>query len=1176
MIHQLLCGVSAAAITASLGGGEAATGNMKIPAGSVSETLFGFPYAIMLDSLPDEFWSETANDGADLRVAQNGEQVPTDLVVIDTTSRTGILFAKIDISSNADTLLDITWGSGAGRPANTSPIGRHAVWSDYECVVIPDGGFEDRTGKTAPGSGTGTPVFQTPTGINPSLAGGGEAVFTGAEEFEIAVPNVSTMAGVYTLSVSYRPGSGAQMTLINYNDGTTDYTALVLDNGDNPGVWDNDNAWQTAGQNFSYTTNDWHRVSAAYNAAVERRLVSDGKILVDTTVADRSGEGYNTLGVGATLGSEPMVGGIGWYYLRAEALSSEWLRFEYEMLLWPSLVPVGGQELALGTNINFATGDGTGWTVGAGWSVVAEATRNIDILPFYPGTYMLLAGITPGDTAVQDIDMAAYAAFIDMGGAFVQMPTAIIDDWGGDDAGLAQIEFLDEADVVLETLSTGQIAPNPAGVWIERFLTGEVPVGTRSLRVTLQSFLIGGGSELNIAMNVKALTLFLPATEAHRYWRIEWGFKDVDNIQMAEIEFRSEIGGPDRTGSGTILFSSQFNSTGFKAANAFDNDPATPFAHTGAIPNWIGYDFGGPIAVVEIMLQVTQNFPAQNSDGFVVAHSDDGLEWTPYSAIHVPWSAPVANETKTYAVVDDLAGEPDLSGLDPHRYWRVLTTQQGRINNFTAINNFALLDAAGVDLVVSAGGAGSADEEQGGFPASNAFDQNDTTQWATNSSPEPHWLQWDFGAGNEQVVTAYKLKVYSTSDESMPTGWKLQCSDDGAAWKTLDWQHSVPTWGTSEERTFEIVPPATADFYLRYWGMAIEPLETVSRPRGGRYASFNGGGGYFSNSGAAPSGRDGVYMGWGNNSTMFKFEPQVDLFFALHAFQISSGDNAVRIAFYDGATGVAPIEIFVDAFAGTFGLNVDNVAVITGQDISALGLSLSTWFWISGHVKIDGANSELVLRINDTEIHNDTFATTAGAVSGIAPKQTSSFGSPPNYTNLIVHDGRGFAPFNDILTDDGWDVGVIRPNVSTVSEWSSNLGGQYVQLSELRAGIEASGYLWTLDGVSETRMGFGAFDPTGKDVLAVQPTIAGWVNANGAGTGNKARMTLHLEGADVFEDFTFTTSSTNLSLDSFAVYRPALGDPTLADVEVSLLPVNGEETMGVTQVTIEILTRASL
>jgi len=356
--------------------------------------------------------------------------------------------------------------------------------------------------------------------------------------------------------------------------------------------------------------------------------------------------------------------------------------------------------------------------------------------------------------------------------------------------------------------------------------------------------------------------------------------------------------------------------------------------------------------------------------------------------------------------------------------------------------------------------------------------------------------------------------------------------------------------------------------------MDIEPRTNVNRPRGGRYASFFGSGGYFQSSASYTGPFGGLsYSGWGNNATAFLLGQEMpEIFFAMHARQdTGSASESPRITF-NGAGGDV-IEVRIDVNGGTLNIYRDGSLIVTNQDISSLGLALDTWMWVSGYLRVDGANSALVLRVNDDEIYNAAFTTARAAPDRIALSQVSSFGSPPFYKNLIVHDGHGAAPFDGILANEGYDVRVIRPNATILSGWTSSTGsGQYEVIDDQYAD-SAADYLYVLDGVGESRVGFETFDPTGRDVLAVQPVLAGYVSPQGA-AGTKARMTLHFDSIETGEDFEFTNTSNNLSMDSFAAYVAGL-DPALADLEVSLAPVNAEETMAVAQVTVEVLTRAA-
>ena len=52
----------------------------------------------------------------------------------------------------------------------------------------------------------------------------------------------------------------------------------------------------------------------------------------------------------------------------------------------------------------------------------------------------------------------------------------------------------------------------------------------------------------------------------------------------------------------------------------------------------------------------------------------------------------------------------------------------------------------------------------GGFPPSNAFDNNNATLWTTFTVARPvggHWIGYDFGAGNEKDILEFTLRSRS-------------------------------------------------------------------------------------------------------------------------------------------------------------------------------------------------------------------------------------------------------------------------------------------------------------------------------------------------------------------------------------------------------------------------------
>jgi hypothetical protein len=287
-----------------------------------------------------------------------------------------------------------------------------------------------------------------------------------------------------------------------------------------------------------------------------------------------------------------------------------------------------------------------------------------------------------------------------------------------------------------------------------------------------------------------------------RHWRIDWGFLTVNNTQFSEIEMRNTVAGLNLATGGSVSFSSQFNGTTYAAANAFDGNALTDYAAVNNVGNWISYDFGvgNEVTINHLKLIPTAAFPNEGSSGFVVSYSADGTNYVPYCAVYRTW----VNSTENYVLSDDIASEPNLSKTTAHRYWRLLTTQQGRFNNTQQITALELRNPSGVDLTQTVGGTASASSQQVGVaPAVDAFDNGLFTEWGASVSAAPAWLKWDFGAGNAQIVSSYAVRG-SLNSNLTPCGWKLQCSDDDLNWKTLDWKLSVPAWGNIEERVYSL------------------------------------------------------------------------------------------------------------------------------------------------------------------------------------------------------------------------------------------------------------------------------------------------------------------------------------------------------------------------------------
>ncbi len=107
----------------------------------------------------------------------------------------------------------------------------------------------------------------------------------------------------------------------------------------------------------------------------------------------------------------------------------------------------------------------------------------------------------------------------------------------------------------------------------------------------------------------------------------------------------------------------------------------------------------------------------------------------------------------------------------------------------------------GTDLCT--GGTASADSQYSGdFSADKAFDDNLTTTWSATETAYPHWLKYDFGEGNEQVVNAYSIVARHDGYQTRtPNNWKFQGSNNDSDWTDLD-EISDGAWGYSAQKAY--------------------------------------------------------------------------------------------------------------------------------------------------------------------------------------------------------------------------------------------------------------------------------------------------------------------------------------------------------------------------------------
>ena len=153
---------------------------------------------------------------------------------------------------------------------------------------------------------------------------------------------------------------------------------------------------------------------------------------------------------------------------------------------------------------------------------------------------------------------------------------------------------------------------------------------------------------------------------AHRYWRIQDTRSAPPNSGMAELQFRTTVGGSPLYG--TAIGSTAY-STNYALQNAFDGNAGTGWLTTASAP-WIGQDYGTPVDIVQYAIRAPDGSSGATSahlstltTQFVLAHSDDGTAWITRDTQNV--AAWTTKELRVYAVTPELAaGTYPATGLN--------------------------------------------------------------------------------------------------------------------------------------------------------------------------------------------------------------------------------------------------------------------------------------------------------------------------------------------------------------------------------------------------------------------------------------------------------------------------------------------------------------------------------
>ena len=526
------------------------------------------------------------------------------------------------------------------------------------------------------------------------------------------------------------------------------------------------------------------------------------------------------------------------------------------------------------------------------------------------------------------------------------------------------------------------------------------------------------------------------------------------------------------------------------------------------------------------------------------------------------------------------------------RYWRLYITENNG-STVTIIGEAEFTEFDGGPDLTGAGTAFASTEFSADYVAANAFNNTFNTGadnpagrfWSTaNGSAVPSWLGYDFGEGNEVEVASVRILADRATDRP-PRDFTVQSSADGVVWDDEWTVEEQIGWAIGEMREFRRPTPInahlvgsieqTSEFLagtaeepavpasLSFWSMAHEAKNTNARPNSSRVFDRIGGGGYFGTNGS-----EDVYMGWTNNASAFKVPDGVtdEVLFGAHiVHRDTSTAQRPRIDVYDTANA-AMFGFYVDANTETLAVYINgslhNTYALTGM------VDVNTWFWVSAHYKKSATEGFYKVQVNGTvvaDVSLDTGALTNN-IDHLLPYGFSTTGNIPHFRDLVITNGQGPAPFNDVLAP--MIVTTLYPTSDVSNAWNLSTGSSAFALVD-EATVNVTDYIW---GNPDTVVELGFPTYSGNIARAVQAVATGF-----AGTGSSYLATIEINngGADgVSKERSWTmTSVASGEWDVARYLEPDEWGSDLANIQVKLTAPSSPETLSstITQVVVEVL-----
>src|SRR5450755_560936 len=209
---------------------------------------------------------------------------------------------------------------------------------------------------------------------------------------------------------------------------------------------------------------------------------------------------------------------------------------------------------------------------------------------------------------------------------------------------------------------------------------------------------------------------------------------------------------------------SSVENASFPASNAVDGNTSTRWSSAFSDPQWIQVDLGASASITQVVLQ----WEAAYGKAFQIQTSPDAVNWT-----------------SIYSTTTGTGGTQTLNVTGTGRYVRMYGTARGTQYG-SSLFEFQVYGTIGgggggtcstTDAALNQPALASS-TQNGGTPASAAFDGNLGTRWSSAFS-DPQWLQVDLGSS--QTICGVTLSWETAYGKA----FQIQTSPDGTTWTSI-------------------------------------------------------------------------------------------------------------------------------------------------------------------------------------------------------------------------------------------------------------------------------------------------------------------------------------------------------------------------------------------------------